>query len=116
MPAKTEAEDQFARLVSTLVAASDDAYGTDESKGARRMFASTSIKTRGKMFAFLRKKEHLVVKLSEPRVDELVAAGEGDRFDPGDGKLQREWFVLNSTSAEDWLALATEAEAYVGKR
>ena len=116
MPERSAPEIQFAKLVETLVARSEDTYGKDESHGARRMFASTSIKTRGKMFAFLRKKERLVVKLPEQRVDALVAAGEGSRFDPGDGKPQREWFVLDSVEADEWLRYATEAEGYVGKR
>ena len=107
--------EQFKALVEALVAESEASFGNDETKGARRMFASTSINTRGKMFAFLRKQERLVLKLSEQRVNELVAAGEGERFDPGDGKLQREWFVLSSANAEDWLSYATEAEAYVGR-
>jgi len=95
---------------------SEATFDNDESKGARRMFGSTSIKTRGKMFAFLHKKERLVVKLPAARVEELVAAGMGHKYDPGDGRLQREWFELNTTAAEEWLSLAREAEAYVGKR
>ena len=110
------AQEQFKALVDTMLEQSQATYGNDESKGARRMFGSTSIKTGGKMFAFLHRKERLVVKLPEQRVNELVAAGEGDRYDPGDGRLQREWFELKSTDADEWLARAKEAEAYVGKR
>ena len=109
------AEEQFKALVNALLAESEASYGNDETKGARRMFGSTSIKTRGKMVAFLHTKERLVVKLPEQRVNELVAAGEGERFDPGDGQLLREWFVLNSTDVDEWLRYAPEVEAYVGK-
>jgi hypothetical protein len=33
-------------------------------------------------------KEELVVKLPRPRVDELVAAGRGARFEPGLGRTR----------------------------
>jgi hypothetical protein len=56
------------------------------------------------------------VKLPEARVSELVAAGRGGKYDPGDGRLQREWFELSSTDADEWVSLATEAERFVGKR
>ena len=39
--------------------------------------------------------DRLVVKLPRSRVDELVAAGEGDRFDPGHGRIQKEWLSAN---------------------
>jgi cobalamin biosynthesis Mg chelatase CobN len=52
------AEAQFKALVDALLAESEASYGNDETKAARRMFASTSIKTRGKMFAFLRPGRH----------------------------------------------------------
>jgi len=109
-------QEQFKSLVETMLRESEATYCNDEAKGARRMFGSTSIKTAGKMFAFLHKKERLVVKLPEARVNELVGAGRGEKYDPGDGRLQREWFELNSTDADDWLSFAREAEAYVGKR
>jgi hypothetical protein len=109
-------EQQFKRLVDTMLAQSEATFGGDQSKGAQRMFGSTSIKSGGKMFAFLHRKERLVVKLPEARVSELVAAGRGDRYDPGDGRLQREWFELSSTDADEWVSLATEAERFVGKR
>jgi hypothetical protein len=49
-------------------------------------------------------------------VDELVEAGQGRRFDPGHGRLQKEWLDVDSPSDDVWLALATEAEAFVAKR
>ena len=56
------AQEQF-KVWSTMVAESEATHSNDASKGARRMFGSTSLKTGGKMFAFLHKKERLVVKL-----------------------------------------------------
>jgi len=51
----------------------------------------------------------LVLKLPAGRVDELVAAGEGLRFDANKGTPMREWFSLNPQSGLQWLPLATEA-------
>jgi hypothetical protein len=56
----------------------------------------------------------LVLKLPKARVDELVEAGEGERFDAGKGKPMREWFVLSPTSKKQWPALANEALEFVG--
>jgi len=107
--------EQFAALVETMLAKGDTTYGNDSDKGAKRMFGSTSIKTNKKMFAFINK-DRLVVKLPEKRVSELVGNGAGEKYDPGDGRLMREWFVVGSSAADDWLELATEAEAFVGRK
>jgi hypothetical protein len=108
-------EEQFADLVATMLARSEATYGADESKGARRSFGSTSLKANGKIFAML-VKDRLVVKLSAGRVDELIEEGSGERFDPGHGRLQKEWLSVGSPAPDDWLALASEAEAFVGGR
>ena len=50
----------------------------------------------------------LVVKLDRRRIDVLVSSGDGERFDPGHGRLMKEWLVVESASDDDWLALATE--------
>lgn len=46
-----------------------------------------------------------------PRVT-LAAAGDGRRFDPGHGRLMREWLSVEPTTP--WLPLAIEALAFVG--
>jgi hypothetical protein len=107
-------EEQFARLVAEMVDRSEATYGGDESKGARRSFGATSLKVKGKIFAML-VKERLVVKLSAGRVSELVASGAGEPFDPGHGRIQREWVVVSSSTYEDWLSFATESETWVGR-
>ena len=61
-------------------------------------------------------KGRLVVKLDRKRVDAMVAAGSGEPFDPGHGRIQKEWIVLASESDGDWLAAATESEAFVARR
>jgi hypothetical protein len=50
-------------------------------------------------------KGRLVVKLPRQRIDALVATGAGERFDPGHGRLMKEW-----------LPLAREALAFVASQ
>ncbi len=62
-------------------------------------------------------KDRLVVKLDRRRVDALVAEGRGERFDPGNGRLMKEWLSVAEPASDDaWLDLATESEAFVAKR
>ena len=107
-------EERFARLVDVMLRRSELTYGS-AGPGPERAFGSTSLKTNGKIFAML-VKDRLVVKLVRRRVDALVASGDGERFDPGHGRLMKEWFALASGSDDDWLALATESEAFVAGR
>jgi TfoX/Sxy family transcriptional regulator of competence genes len=106
------AERRWAALVETMLADGAATYGSD---GPQRAFGSTSLKTNGKIFAML-VKDRLVVKLDRRRVDELVEAGQGRRFDPGHGRLQKEWLDTDSESPDVWLDLATESEAFVARR
>jgi len=56
--------------------------------------SNLSAKRGGKIFLLLVKGE-LVFKLPKPRVDELVAASGGRRFDPRkNGRVMKEWVVL----------------------
>jgi TfoX/Sxy family transcriptional regulator of competence genes len=73
------------------------------------------LRVKGKVFAMLAKGE-LVVKLPKERVDELVASGAGTQFDPGRGRLMKEWASVPEDSAEDWERLAREALQFVGSR
>ena len=109
------ASEQFRALVETMLARSEATFGGDESKGARRSFGATSLKANGKIFAML-VKDRLVVKLPQKRVDDLVDQGAGERFDPGHGRIQKEWLSVGSSAPDDWLALAAESEAFVGGR
>jgi hypothetical protein len=70
------------------------------------------LKVDGRIFAMLVRGE-LVVKLPRDRVDELVDAGRGRRFDAGKGRPMREWFALASTSRQAWIPLAQEAFDFV---
>ena len=108
------AEERWAALVETMLAQGEATYGSD---GPQRAFGATSLKTGGKIFAML-VKGRLVVKLDRRRVrvDELVEAGRGRQFDPGHGRLQKEWLDVDSESPDVWLDLAAESEAFVAKR
>ncbi len=76
--------------------------------------SSGQLKFEGRIFAML-VRDGLVLKLPRQRVDELVDAGEGVRFDAGKGRPMREWFVLSTASKKQWLPLAQEALDFVGQ-
>jgi|SRR3954463_8104023 hypothetical protein len=71
-------------------------------------FGSSGLKADGKIFAMLSARGQFVVKLPKARVDELVTGGIGERFDPGKGRLMKEWLAV-SAPPRRWLALAKEA-------
>ncbi len=108
-----DATARWERLVATMLAEGSATYGNES--GPQRAFGSTSLKTDGKIFAML-VKGGLVVKLSAARVEELVADGSCDRFDPGHGRIQKEWLAVGGADPGQWHALATESEAFVAKR
>lgn len=108
------AEERWATLVETMPARPDTTYRSAGS-GQQRAFGSTSLKTDGKIFAML-VKDRLMVELDRRRVGAQVDAGEGERFNPGHGRLMKECLAVHSTSDATWLHLATEAEAFVAGR
>jgi len=65
----------------------------------------------GKIFAMFARGK-FVAKLPKERADEIVNVGKGERFDPGHGRLMKEWVALK-TQREPWLALAQEAFEFV---
>ena len=81
---------------------------------AKRGFGTGALKTNDRIFAMLASGDRLVVKLPRSRVDALVDAGEGERYDPRhDGRLMKEWLVVGSHDGARWLALAKEALQFV---
>jgi hypothetical protein len=78
---------------------------------AARKFGSNGLKADGKLFALFTQGT-LVVKLPRERVAELVDAAVGTPFDPGHGRLMKEWLTVVSPAAS-WLDLAKEAFAFV---
>jgi hypothetical protein len=74
-------------------------------------FGRGAVRFRNKIFVmFVR--GSLVLKLPAGRVDELVAAGHGRRFDANKGTPMREWCSLDPESGLPWLPLAAEALAF----
>jgi TfoX/Sxy family transcriptional regulator of competence genes len=88
------------------------AFAKDAEVSFGRLFASDGLKVRDKIFAML-VRGNLVVKLPKARVDALIAESKGARFDPGHGRLMKEWVVI-APGVDNWLAFAKEARSFVG--
>lgn len=87
------------------------AFAKTRSVTAGMMMSSYGLKVKGKIFVmFVRGK--FVAKLPKQRVDELVNGGVGERFDPGHGRLMKEWIAIGSRAAR-WVDLAKEAYDFV---
>jgi len=71
-------------------------------------FGRGALRYEGRIFAML-VRDALVLKLPAARVDALLAAGEGERFDANKGTPMREWFRLAPSSPLAWKPLAVEA-------
>src|SRR5262245_10568765 len=111
----TAAEERWDRLVEAMVATGEATYGGEESRGRGRAFGSNALKADGRIFALF-SHDRLVVKLPAKRVESLIGDGAGRRFDPGHGRLMREWLDVGVEDARTWQALATEALAFVSGR
>jgi hypothetical protein len=64
-----------------------------------------------KMFAMFQKGKY-VLKMPKERVKELINSGEGEPYDPGNGKFMKEWVIIPEKFSEKWIDLATEAKAF----
>ena len=102
-----ELDPRFAAVVQEFSGERRVAYG---GKG----FGSTALKLDGRIFAMMNAKGRFVVKLPRERVEELVGRGQGQYFDPGHGRLMKEWLEVSGQSIS-WLELAREAHGF-GKR
>jgi hypothetical protein len=101
VPVPSAAETKFSNIV---LAFADETAVTYGGKG----FGSRSLKLGGQIFAMLTASGEFVVRLSRARADELVAQSKGKYFDPGHGRLMKEWLVAPTGSGR-WLDLAREA-------
>ncbi|MHA1988412.1 MAG: hypothetical protein ACW98D_17420 [Promethearchaeota archaeon] len=70
-----------------------------------------SLKIQRKMFCMFSKGNY-VVKLPKERVEELLSSGEGLPYDPGNGKIMKEWVIIPETSSDRWLDYAFEAKEF----
>jgi TfoX/Sxy family transcriptional regulator of competence genes len=87
------------------------AFAGDPEVTCGKMFSSNGLKVNGKIFAMLVKGK-FVAKLPKSRVDELVTSGCGEYFDPGHGRLMKEWVCLHGREPS-WLETAHQAHRFV---
>ena len=101
----SDAELEFVRLAEKL---SRDPRVDPPEMARGKGFGSKGLKVGRKMFAFS-SKGRLVVKLPAARVDALASSGEGTRFDPGRGRLMKEWIAFDLRARASWPRVAHEA-------
>lgn len=94
---------QFSHVVKALSRKRDVTYG--------KLMSSYGLKVNGKIFAMFGRGK-FVAKLPKTKVDELVKQGKGERFDPGHGRLMKEWIQMDSDLSR-WTELAEEAYDFV---
>lgn len=87
--------------------------GVDFGQGTKKGFGASALKVNGKIFAMVSSADEFVVKLPRARVEELEASGIGHRFDPGHGRLMKEWLAVRANAASHWPGLAREALHFV---
>jgi hypothetical protein len=97
---------RFALVVAAL------AVKRDVTRESRQGFGSGALKVNGKIFAMMTPGADFVVKIPKARVDELVDQGIGERFEPGPGRIMKEWLALDG-HPERWIDLAREAYQFV---
>jgi TfoX/Sxy family transcriptional regulator of competence genes len=102
-------QERYEELVQTMLSTS--AATLSSKKG----FGSSALWVSGKIFAML-VDDRLVVKLPRQRVDALIAAGGGQRWEPGPGRVMKEWLSVEPAFEDQWLTLATAACQFVGSR
>jgi hypothetical protein len=95
------------RMAPVVAAFANDRQVTYGGKG----FGSSGLKLDGRIFAMISSKGKFVVKLPKGRVDELVRLGKGQRFDPGHGRVMKEWLTVDGATSS-WIDLAKEARGF----
>jgi hypothetical protein len=91
--ATSRVDPRFARVVAAF------AKHRDVTRGGKG-FGSTGLKVNGKLFAFISSRGKFVAKLPRERVDELVSASQGEHFDPGHGRVMKEWIAVDPGRAD----------------
>jgi hypothetical protein len=100
---------QFDAVAAAMRGEPGVTHGTQNKRG----FGASALKVEGKIFAMISSRGSFVVKLPRGRVEALERAGEGKRFDPGHGRLMKEWIAVEQTTYEQCLSLAREALQFV---
>jgi hypothetical protein len=104
-------EERYRGIVDAFAADPAVEIGSQPERPARG-FGASALKVEARIFAFLSSREEFVVKLPRQRVDALVAAGAGKRWDAGKGRPMKEWLVVSPGSEKLWLPLAREAREF----
>ena len=97
---------RFARVVAAVASKSG------VTRESRKGFGSGALKVNGKIFAMMTPGAEFVVKIPKARVDELVNQRVGERFEPGPGRVMKEWLALDG-HPDRWTDLAKEAYQFV---
>jgi hypothetical protein len=106
------AEERYVTIVKALARRPGVSHESP-GRGGKGFGSSGQLKVNNRIFAMLVRDE-LVVKLPKDRVDGLIKARHGRRFDPRrDGRLMKEWLVLPNSSSADWMDLTKEALKFV---
>ncbi len=82
------------------------------SRGEEKTFGLGAQTVNDKIFSKVSSAGEFVMKLPKTRVAEFVNSGNGNQFDPGHGRLIRDWVVLAGGKA-NWGDLAKEAYEFV---
>jgi TfoX/Sxy family transcriptional regulator of competence genes len=99
-------------VADELFASVAEAFRGQPAVTQSKMFGAPGLKVGGKVFACLVKGK-LVVKLRRERVEALLESGYAERFDPGMGRVMKEWVAVEPRTADEWLGLAAEAREFV---
>jgi len=106
--------ERYGRIVETLINKRGVTHA--DQSGSKRGFGASALKFDNRIFAMLASGDEFVVKLPKQRVDALVDAGEGKRFDPRrNGRLMKEWLVVGPGLEDRWLPLAKEAMEFAAR-
>ena len=111
MPRKTTKHNPAAAEIDRRFRPVVDAFANYRDVTGGKMMSSYGLKVNGKIFAMFGRKQ-FVTKLPKARVDALVKEGAGKNFDPGHGRLMKEWVVVVD-GGPDWLQVAKEAYEFV---
>jgi len=105
----SNSQDRYEGIVAALIAEP----GVTRSK--KRGFAEGALMVNDKLFcSLMRSRDGLILKLPAHRCSWLADSGDGERLDFGHG-VMKEWIAVRPNSVVDWLELAREAMAFVGK-
>jgi TfoX/Sxy family transcriptional regulator of competence genes len=85
----------------------------DPSVTEKTMFGTTALCAGGNVFLFPWR-DALVVKVPAARVEELIASGGAELFDPGHGRTSKTWAAAPASGSDCWPELALAAWAFAG--